>query len=83
VLNGPGPLGASAEGLRFYAGLADHLARTEISSVDHSVDRSRLLEDMVTGSVLYGQVFQLLRQLGHEHHHAQVVRTTPTGAALG
>lgn len=83
MLNGPGPLGASADGLRFYAGIADHLARTEISLVDHSVDRSRLLEDMVTGSVIYGQVFQLLRQLGHEHHHAQVAQAVPAGAARG
>jgi DNA-binding transcriptional MerR regulator len=73
ALNGPGPLGASVEVLSFYAGLADHLARTEISLVDHSVERSRLLEDMVTGSVVYGQVFELLRQLGHEHHHARAV----------
>ena len=73
ALNGPGPLGANVEVLSFYAGLADHLARTEISLVDHSMERSRLLEDMVTGSVVYGQVFELLRQLGHEHHHARAV----------
>jgi len=72
-LNAPGPLGASVEVLSFYAGLADQLARTEISLVDHSIERSRLLEDMVTGSVVYGKVFELLRQLGHEHHHARLV----------
>ena len=44
---------------------------------------ARLLEDMVTGSVMYGQVFQLLRQLGHEHHHAQAVRAVPAGASQG
>jgi DNA-binding transcriptional MerR regulator len=71
-LNAPGPLGASVEILTFYAGVADRLARTEVSLVDHSVERSQLLEDMVTGSVVYGQVLELLRQLGHEHHHAQV-----------
>jgi DNA-binding transcriptional MerR regulator len=80
ALNAPGPLGASVEVLRFYAGIADHLARTEISLVDHSVERSRLLEDMVTGSVVYGQVFELLRQLGHEHHHARVVRSSTEGS---
>jgi DNA-binding transcriptional MerR regulator len=86
ALNAPGPLGASVEVLTFYAGIADHLARTEISLVDHSVERSRLLEDMVTGSVVYGQVFELLRQLGHEHHHAQVVAAgldQPPGAPTG
>jgi DNA-binding transcriptional MerR regulator len=69
LLNGPGPLGASVEVLSFYAGVADHLARAEIALVDHETERSLLLEQMVTGSVLYGQVFELLRQLGHEHHH--------------
>lgn len=76
MLNGPGPLGASVEVLGFYAGLADQLAAAEIALVDHSAERSRQLEDMVTGSVVYGQVFTLLRQLGHEHHHAQVTRGT-------
>jgi DNA-binding transcriptional MerR regulator len=73
ALNAPGPLGADVDVLSFYAGVADQLARTEISLVDHSIERSRLLEDMVAGSVVYGQVFELLRQLGHEHHHARVV----------
>ena len=71
LLNGPGPLGADVEVLSFYAGVADHLARAEVALVDHDTERSQLLEQMVTGSVLYGQVFELLRQLGHEHHHAR------------
>jgi len=74
MLNGPGPLGASVEVLTFYAGIADELARAEIAMVDHSADREQLLEQMVTGSVVYGQVFGLLRQLGHEHHHALVTQ---------
>jgi DNA-binding transcriptional MerR regulator len=69
LLNGPGPLGASVKVLTFYAGLADQLARAEVALVDDTVERSELLEQMVTGSVVYGQVFELLRQLGHEHHH--------------
>ena len=74
LLNSPGPLGASVEVLSYYAGLADQLARTEIKMIDESRDRADLLEDMVTGSVVYGQVFILLRQLGHEHHHARLTR---------
>ena len=74
MLNGPGPLGASVEVLTFYAGIADERARAEIAMVDHSADREQLLEQMVTGSVVYGQVFGLLRQLGHEHHHALVTQ---------
>jgi DNA-binding transcriptional MerR regulator len=77
LLNGPGPLGAGVDVLTFYAGLADQLARAEIALVDHSAERSQQLEQMVTGSVVYGQVFELLRRLGHEHHHAQVPQTPP------
>ena len=72
LLNGPGSLGASVEVLSFYAGLADQLARAEVALVDHATERSELLEQMVTGSVVYGQVFALMRQLGHEHHHAHL-----------
>lgn len=78
LLNGPGPLGAGLEVLSFYAQMADQLARAEIALVDHATERSQLLEQMVTGSVVYGQVFALLRQLGHEHHHAQVVGAEPS-----
>ena len=81
MLNGPGPLGASPEVLRYYAAVADDLAKTEISLVDHSLDRSTLLEDMVTGSVVYGQVFELLRQLGHEHHHLRATQRAARAAA--
>jgi DNA-binding transcriptional MerR regulator len=79
LLNGPGPLGASVEVLSFYAGVADQLARAEVALVDGSTERSQLLEQMVTGSVVYGQVFALLRQLGHEHHHHR--RTSRNDAA--
>jgi DNA-binding transcriptional MerR regulator len=71
LLNGPGPLDATRELLSFYAGVADRLARAEVALVDPSTERSRLLEQMVTGSVVYGQVFELLRQIGLEHHHHQ------------
>jgi DNA-binding transcriptional MerR regulator len=74
LLNGPGPLAASVEVLTFYAALADQLARAEVAMIDHETPREELLEQLVTGSVVYGQVFALLRQLGHEHHHQ--VRTS-------
>jgi DNA-binding transcriptional MerR regulator len=70
LLRQPGMLGANAEVLTYYALVADQLARTEISMIDPTRERTSLLEDMVTGSVVYGQVFMLLRQMGHEHHHA-------------
>ena len=74
LLNGPGMLGADAEVLTYYARLADQLAKTEISLIDSRRERAALLEDMVTGSVVYGQVFALLRQMGHEHHHARLAQ---------
>jgi hypothetical protein len=75
LLNGPGMLGADAGVLGYYAQLADQLAKTEISLINPHRERAALLEDMVTGSVVYGQVFTLLRQMGHEHHHAQLEPT--------
>jgi DNA-binding transcriptional MerR regulator len=72
TLNGPGPLVASADVLRYYAGVADQVARTEVHHIDYSRDRAELLEEMITGSVLFGQIFGLLRQMGQEHHHRQL-----------
>jgi DNA-binding transcriptional MerR regulator len=72
ALNGPGPLVADAEVLRYYAGVADQLARTEVRHIDYTRDRAELLEEMITGSVLFGQIFGLLRQMGQEHHHRQM-----------
>jgi DNA-binding transcriptional MerR regulator len=71
ALSGAGSLGADAERLRFYAGLADQMARTEVRQIDRTRDRGDLLEEMVTGSVVYGQIFAVLRQMGQEHHHRQ------------
>lgn len=75
LLNGPGMLGADAGVLGYYAQLADQLAKTEISLINPHRERAALLEDMVTGSVVYGQVFSLLRQMGHEHHHTRLETT--------
>jgi DNA-binding transcriptional MerR regulator len=72
ALNGPGPLVADVEALRYYAGVADQLARTEVRHIDYTRDRAELLEEMITGSVLFGQIFGLLRQMGQEHHHRQM-----------
>jgi DNA-binding transcriptional MerR regulator len=69
LLNGPGMLGADVNVLTYYGQLADQLAKTEIAMIDPTRERAELLEDMVTGSVVYGQVFTLLRQMGHEHYH--------------
>jgi DNA-binding transcriptional MerR regulator len=78
AVNGPGPLVASVEALRYYAGVADQLARTEVHYIDYTRDRAELLEEMITGSVLFGQIFGLLRQMSQEHHHWQLP-TYPAG----
>jgi DNA-binding transcriptional MerR regulator len=83
LLNGPGPLAASVEVLSFYAALADQLARAEVALIDQETQREELLEQLVTGSVVYGQVFALLRQLGHEHHHQVRTALAETAPAAG
>jgi DNA-binding transcriptional MerR regulator len=81
LLEGPGSIGPDVDVLLFYAGLADQLARAEVARVDDSTERSLLLEQMITGTVVYGRVFELMRQLGHEHHHRmRMDRTTPVVA---
>lgn len=72
LLNAPGPLNANRDILTFYATAADQIARTEVDMLDSSVERSQLLEQLVTGSVVYGQVFGLLRQLAEQHHLIRV-----------
>src|SRR4051794_25074477 len=57
------------EVLEYYAKLADELSRTEIAFVDTTKDRAGVLEDMVAGEAVFGEMMTLLRRLGHEHHH--------------
>jgi DNA-binding transcriptional MerR regulator len=55
--------------LGYYAKLADELSRMEIAMVDTTKDRAGMLEDMVAGEAVFGEILTLLRRLGHEHHH--------------
>lgn len=55
--------------LGYYAKLADELSRTEIAFIDTTKDRAGMLEDMVAGEAVFGEMLTLLRRLGHEHHH--------------
>jgi DNA-binding transcriptional MerR regulator len=83
VLGRLGPLGADAEVLSYYASMADTVARMEVSMLDQTREREDLLEDMVTGSVVYGQIFTLLRQMGHEHYHQKLTEKAATRASSG
>lgn len=58
-------------GLRFYAEAADRIARAEIASLDQDKDRDELLEDMVVGTVVYGELLSVLRRLGEESHSTE------------
>jgi DNA-binding transcriptional MerR regulator len=51
-----------------YLRLADELARYEIGHLDEAKDRTGLLEEMVVGQVVFGEVLAILRRLAEEHH---------------
>ena len=54
--------------LRFYADHADAIARAEIAGLDEKAGRAGLLEQMVVGTVVFGEVLTILRRLAEEHH---------------
>jgi DNA-binding transcriptional MerR regulator len=51
-----------------YLGFADEIARYEIGHLDDRKDRLGLLEEMVVGQVVFGEVLAILRRLAEEHH---------------
>jgi DNA-binding transcriptional MerR regulator len=51
-----------------YLRFADDIARYEIGHLDESKDRVGLLEEMVVGQVVFGEVLAILRRLAEEHH---------------
>ena len=54
-----------------YVRAADEIARSEIWHLDTSKDRLELLEEMVVGQVVFGQLLTILRRLGEEHYSAE------------
>jgi DNA-binding transcriptional MerR regulator len=53
-----------------YLEVADRIARYEIDHLDGSKRRLELLEEMVVGQVVFGQLLLVLRRLAEEHHSA-------------
>ena len=51
-----------------YVRFADEIATYEIGHLDDAKDRVGLLEEMVIGQVVFGQVLATLRRLAEEHH---------------
>jgi DNA-binding transcriptional MerR regulator len=70
-LGGAELLTVNPEILGYYAHLADQLCRTERQLVDPTKDRQAMLEDMVVGEAVFGEILALFRRLGHEHYDAQ------------
>lgn len=54
-----------------YVRFADQIASYEIEHLDDSKDRVGLLEEMVVGQVVFGEVLSTLRRLAEEHHSLQ------------
>jgi DNA-binding transcriptional MerR regulator len=56
-----------------YLGLVDAIAAYEVSrltAADLHADRNTVVEQMVVGQVVFGQLLLSLRRLAHEHHSA-------------
>lgn len=56
-----------------YLGLIDSLAAYEVSRLDAAErveDRDAVVQQMVIGQVVFGQLLLSLRRIGHEHHSA-------------
>lgn len=51
-----------------YLDFADRLAAWEVGNLDAGRSREEILEEMVVGEVVFGQLFMVLRRLAHEHH---------------
>ena len=51
-----------------YLRFADEIALYEIGHLDDRKDRVGLLEEMVVGQVVFGQVLSILRRLAEEHY---------------
>lgn len=71
ALLGAGPLTPYPAMVRWYADQADAIARFEISMVNADQDRESLLEEMVVGSVVLGELLVVMRRLAQEHHSAE------------
>jgi DNA-binding transcriptional MerR regulator len=51
-----------------YLDFADRLAAWEVGNLDAGRSREEILEEMIVGEVVFGQLFMVLRRLAHEHH---------------
>jgi DNA-binding transcriptional MerR regulator len=62
-----------------YLRAADQIARYEVGHLDGSKDHTGLLEEMVVGQVVFGELLAILRRLAEEHHSGERFGTEPTG----
>jgi len=59
-----------------YVEMADRMGALEIGVLPETQDRAELLEIMVIGQVLFGELFFVLRRLAEEHHSSMRFSTT-------
>lgn len=76
VVMSSGALSGDVAALRPYVDAADTLGRLDIASLDAG-DPAALMEQMVVGQVVFGQILLVLRRLAEEHHSTQRFRTPP------
>ncbi len=60
-----------------YVEIADRIARYELGHLDATKGRVELLEEMVVGQVVFGQLLSVLRRLAEEHYSASRFSTDP------
>lgn len=61
-----------------YAGAADELAAWELSRMPNTESRSRTVEAVVVGTVVFETALLALRRLAEEHHAARTFLRAPT-----
>ncbi len=76
VVMSSGALSGGPSALRPYVEAADTLGRLDVTSLD-AEDPAALMEQMVVGQIVFGQILLVLRRLAEEHHSSVRFRDPP------
>lgn len=68
---GPRSRPIDPDSLDRYLKLADAIAEFELGALDRDTDRNTLMEQMVVGQVVYGELLLSLRKLAQEHYSSR------------
>lgn len=66
------------EALRPYVEAVDRLARWELADLDDDAGPDAVMQQMVVGQVVFGQILATLRRLAEEHYSAERFETLGT-----